>query len=474
MNTSSIPSRRVLSVFVLTMINVAAITSLRGLPLTSTYGLGLVFIYIIAAIAFFIPVSLVSAELATAIPKAGGAYIWIEEAFGSRLGFLAIWMQFIENIIWFPTVLAFAAATMAYFINPDLAHNKVYLLITILVIYWVCTLINLLGMKVSGWVSTIGVLIGTVLPGLFIILMGIVWIASGHRSQISLSFDSFIPNFDVSNLVFIAGVVLGLAGIEMSAVHAREVKNPRVNYSKAILCSVVIILILLVVASLAIAIVIPKNQISLVAGVMEAFSIFLKAYNLVWLIPVIASCMALGTFSQVSTWIIGPVKGLYITARHGILPPFFQKANKKQVPIALLLFQGVIVTPLAFIFIIMPDINSSYWILTALTTQVYLIFYILLLAAGIRLRYSKPTMERSYKVFGGKLGMWLVAGLGLIASIATFFIGFVPPDQIQSGSLIFYESFLIIGIAVLIAIPLIVHHFKKPEWKAHIEHNDHA
>ena len=70
---------------------------------------------------FFIPLALVAAELATGWPRAGGLYVWVKQAFGDRSGFLAVWFEWIENIVWFPTVLSFVAATLAYVIDPSLA-----------------------------------------------------------------------------------------------------------------------------------------------------------------------------------------------------------------------------------------------------------------------------------------------------------------------------------------------------------------
>lgn len=103
-----------MGVFTLAMINVSAIVSLRGMPAESTYGLSSVFYYIFAAVFFLVPVSLVAAELTTGWPQKGGVYRWVGEAFGKKWGFLAIWLQWIESTIWFPTVLTFAAVSLAF------------------------------------------------------------------------------------------------------------------------------------------------------------------------------------------------------------------------------------------------------------------------------------------------------------------------------------------------------------------------
>lgn len=468
MNTQS-SSKKVLSIFMLTMINVAAIASLRSLPIAASYGFSIIFLYILGAILFLIPSALVSAELATTFHETGGVFLWVEEAFGKKWGFLAIWMQFIENVIWFPTALSFAAATIAYLINPALATNKMYMIIMIFSIFWGTTLINLRGMKASGWISSVGAIFGTLIPGVLIIGLGILWWIIGKPIEITMNTASFLPKMNLGNLVFTAGILFSFAGMEMSAVHAKEVQNPNKNFPRAIFISSFIIVLLFTLGSLAIAFIIPKNSISFVAGVMDAFSIFFKSFNISWFTPVLAFLVAIGTMAQVSTWLIGPVKGIYATAEHGILPKFFDKTNKNNVPYVLVMFQGIVVSALLFVFLIMPDINSSYWILAALATQLYLVMYLLLFASAIYLRFKKPNLKRPYKVFGNsKVGISIVSGLGFLVSLVVFFLGFIPPDGLEAGNLIFYESFLIIGLVLFCSIPFwtVRRHAKKQVKKA--------
>jgi putative glutamate/gamma-aminobutyrate antiporter len=464
-NEASVTGRRVLGVFGLVMINVAAITSLRGLPSTAEYGFASIFYYIVAALVFLIPTALVSAELATGWPKRGGVYIWVKEALGARWGFLAIWLQWIQNVFWYPIVLSFAAATFAFVFNPALADNKIYALLVILVVYWGATLANFRGMKTSGWISSVGVIGGTLVPGVLIIVLGIVWLAVGDPSQIPISGSALVPDLSkFSNIVLAAGILLAFAGMEMSAVHAREVNNPGRDYPRAIFLSTIIVLLVFVLGTVSIAVVVPHEKLSLVAGLMQAFTMFLDTFGLAWLIPIIALLVALGAFGQVSTWIPGPSKGLLAVARHGYLPPFLQHVNREGVQTNILLVQAGIVTALSLVFLFMPTVSTSYWLLTALTVQLYLLMYVLMFISAIRLRYSRPDVPRAYKIPGGNLGMWLVACVGLLGAFFAIAIGYVPPTQLQIGNIVFYEAFLIIGLVVMCAVPLLIYHFRKPSW----------
>jgi glutamate:GABA antiporter len=462
---------RILNVFTLGMINVAAVCGIRNLPVMAEYGFSSFFFILLAAVSFFIPASLVSAELATGWPKAGGVFAWVKEAFGHRTGFLAIWLQWIENAIYYPALLSFIAATLAYIFNPDLANNKIYTLSVVLIVFWGTTFINLFGMRTSGWVSTLCVICGTLLPGMVIMGLGIEWFFSGKPLQISFDWAHFIPNLSSPDqLVFFTGIIVALLGMEMSAVHALNVKNPQKDYPKAIFLSAVIILAFYILGSLAIAIVIPQAQINLVAGSLQAFSYFVNAYGIGWLVPVMAALILIGAIGLLSTWTVGPPRGLLAAAQSGDLPPLFRRVNRHEMPVSLMIFQAFLVTSLSVLFLFMPSVNSAFWILTVLLAQLYLIMYILMFAAAIKLRYKKPDAPRPYKIPCGKAGIWIVAGIGILGSLFTIIMGFFPPAQIPTGNAAFYISFLVIGIVVLCFAPSIILLFQKPHWKHPLEH----
>ena len=461
------PAPRKIGVFSLAMLNLAIIYSVRGLPLMAEEGFQVISFMLLSAIFFLVPISLITAELSTTWPPRGpgGVYVWISEALGPRWAFLGIWLQWSENVIWFPTVLSFLAATLGYAIAPSLASNKLFMLVTILVTYWGGTLLNFRGIKTSAWISTFGV-VSTLVITAATIGLGFTWVAMGNPIQIELSLASALPDFgDMNHLVFLAGALVIVSGIEVSAAHNEQVKNPKRSFSHATFLSVLISFLAIVLGSLAIAFVVPPDELSIVAGLMEAFDEFLGAYHLHWLVPVVALLMVAGSVGEVSAWILGPSKGLLASARHGMLPPVLAKTGKDDVPVNILLVQAIIVTVLVFVFLLMPTVSSAYWILTALTAQLYVIMYMLMFLSALILRYKRPDIPRPYKVPGGLLGMWILAILGLVGTFFTFFIGFVPPSQLQTGSLLFYEGFLIGGVVIMCGVAFLIYALRKPSWK---------
>lgn len=467
-------SEQVLGMFALTTMSVAAVMSLKNVPVMSEYGFTLVFYLLFGTICFFIPISLISTELATGWPRRGGIYVWVTEGLGPKWGVAAAWFHWVESFFWYPTAFAFVAATISYIFNPELASNKPYNVAMIIGIMWLFTIINFAGMKLSSIISTVGVIAGTIIPGLLIIALGVIWVIQGKPFAIDISMKSFFPVIDnMSQVTLLAGMGLVFVGIELVGYHANEVKDPQRTFPKAILISGIIIFLLNIIGALSIAIVVPKADLSLTAGIMEAMESFLKAYHLHQLTPWIALLTAIGTCAMASTWIPAPAKGVEVPAKEGYIPPFFAKNNRNGMPTGALIVQAIAVTIVALAFLLMPSINSAMWLLIALVVQIYILMYFMMFIAAIRLRYTQPDVERAYRVPGGNAGMWIVAGIGFLTSLFTFLTGFWPKAGIDTPKeIILYEAFLIGAIIIVCAPAFIFYAKRKPAWKKTAEEQD--
>lgn len=449
------------------MINIVTILSVRNWPGTAEYGLASISFILLALIFFFVPAALLSAELATGWPHKGGIFAWVKEGLGHRMGFLAVWLLWLENVVWYPAILSFISAAIAYIFLPSLAESSSFMFLTILLTFWALTFANLRGMKVSGWISSAGAIFGVFLPGAVIILLGFAWIFSGHTPQIDLSWSSILPqSAHFSELAYLSIIMLSLCGIEMSAVHARDVENPQKDYPRAIFFSASMISVLTILGTIAIAVIIPKEKISLVSGTMQALELFLQSFNMPGLVPILALLVALGAMGTVSTWIAGPCRGLLAAGEKGDFPPMLQKTNSKGMPSALLYLQGAIVTLLSLAYVFMPDIQSSFWVLNVLASILYSIMYLLLFISGIVLRYKRPTTHRAYRVPGGKTwGMWLAGILGIIGTVFVIIIGFFPPPGINITSLFWFDVTLVIGIVISCGAPLLLYEYRSRTWQ---------
>ena len=446
-------SKRVLSVFSLTMINVIALADVRSLPISAEYGWTLIAYTILGAIFFLVPCALVVSELATAWPKTGGAYIWVREAFGKRWGFLLVWIQWFYNIVWYPTIMTVLAVTFFYLLSPGLIHDKILLLSIMVALFWLITIANCFGMKVSSLVSAVGVFLGVILPLCVLIGAAAVWFIKGNPIAIPIVEKSFFPHPEGwRSLALLTAMVFSFVGIEMSSTHAQEVKRPGRDYPRACLYSVIILTFILILGGLAVALVVPRSDLGLTQGVIQSFAMIFKELNLQWMTPIMGGCIIIGGFSGVAAWVLGTSKSMLIAGKDGSLPKVLAQSTKSGVPRNMLIIQALVFTILCCCYLLFDSVNSSYWLLSAMTSELALFFYMLLFIAAIRLRYKYPDVARPFKIPGGNAGMWVVGLVGLVASVFTFSVGLLPPDQVKIASVLRYELFLVGGV-VLVLLP---------------------
>ena len=462
-----------LSVMTLAIMNITAVVSLRGLATEAIYGLASAFYYLFAAIVFLIPTAMVAAELAAMFSaKQGGVFRWVGEAFGARTGFLAIWLQWIQSTIWYPTVLTFGAVSIAYIgVDPStdatLASNRLFTLVVVLAIYWIATFISLRGIGWVGKVSKIGGIIGTIIPAALLIILAIAYLAMGGTNNLNMT-ESFFPDLtNFNNLVLASSIFLFYAGMEMMGIHVMEVDNPKRNYPRAIIIGSLVTVCIFILGTFSLGIIVPAKDISLTQTLLIGFDSYFKFVKLSWMGPIIAIALVFGVLAGVLTWVAGPSKGIFTVGRAGYLPPFFQKTNKQGVQRNILMVQGVIVTILGMLFVVMPSVQSFYQILSQLTVLLYLIMYMLMFASAIRLRYKLPQLERPFRLGAKGNGlMWLLGGMGFCGSLLAFVLSFIPPSQIAVGSNAVWYAILIIGAIVFVVIPYIIYAMRKPSWKA--------
>ena len=449
-----------MSVLQLAMLTVVVVASLRSLPAIATYGLGSVTLFVIPAIVFLLPTALVAAELATGWK--GGVFTWAREAFGERLGFVAIWLQWIQNVVWYPTQIAFIAASLSFVINDQkLANNGLYTAVVILVLYWGSTLITLAGGNLFAKVGSWSGILGTILPAVLLIIFGAIWLGTGEKSETSLEASAVIPPWTgIASIVLIVSNVLAYAGMEVNAVHANDMKNPGRGFPRSIAIATILILVVFILPTIAISVAVPSKELGVTNGINLAFQEFFDKWDLAWGTPAISLLIALGAFASVVTWIAGPSRGLLAVARTGLLPPTLQRRNKAGVQVGILAVQGGIVTLLALLFVLVPNGNTAFIALVDMAAALYLIMYILMFAAAIKLRKTQPDVVRTYRT----PAMNFVAGVGLVACVVAFILAFIRPEGFTGLSEVAYPIVVAVVVIVLGGPPLLFYALRRPTW----------
>ena len=455
--------RKYVSWVALAMMTTGSVASLRSAPTMAVFGLASVFLYVVPGIVFFVPTSLVSAELASGWK--GGVYNWVSQGLSAPMGLLAIWCQFAMTIFYYPALLAYVGATIAYVFDPNLANSGIYTAAIIVVLYWGSVALSSRGIRLIAKLASSGTVIGTLIPGAILVIMGIVYLAQGNHSAAPMTPQHLLPAFSgLAGLVLVVNNFLSYSGMEMNAVHVDDMEKPARDFPKSIFLAMILVLAIFILPALVISWVVPASQISLTAGVMQAFSAFFAHFGLSWLVPLTAIAMVVAMLSGMMAWLAGPSKGLLQLGRqYGYLPPYFQKLNAEGIQMHILVAQGIVITIIGLLYAFIPDVSSVYWIFSVMTTQVYLIMYVLMFVAAIMLRRKQPDQPRGYRA--PALGLQCV--VGVLASALAFIIGFVPPSQFSSANPLIYALLILVGILVLgVLPPVLLYRLRKPSWKA--------
>lgn len=440
--------RRSISPFFLTMMNVATILSIRSWATAAEFGGASFSLILFSALLFFIPIACTSAELATSFPEEGGLFVWIKKALGIRWAFTSVWLLWISNLVWYPTILSFIATSLSYVIYPPLSENPLYLFFMILSLFWGTTFLNLKGVHLLGQLSSFGVFLGTLLPALLIIFLGGIWFIQGSSSFLDFSLKGLIPKISSpEELSLMVAIPLSFCGIEINAVHANDVQNPKKTFPLAIALSTLIVSLFSILGTLSVASVVPSSELSLVAGTIQALELFLNSHNLTSLLPIIALLVSIGSLASVATWIVGPSRALLVAIKESQIFPPLLKVNAHHMPLNLLILQGCVVSLISCLFLFL-NLSSSFWIFTVIASQLYLIVYLMLFISLIVLRYREPSRPRAFQIPCGTFGMWTVAGAGIISTLLFFALGLFPPMQVDVGNSLFYILIQAVTIGV--------------------------
>lgn len=489
-NSQSKPVNRKISLLQLVGLSIAFFGSIRNVPQVASAGYSAIMWMVISLVIFVVPMAFIAAELATGWSKKGGPEVWAHEAFGKKWGFLVSWLLWVQMFFGM-VIIAVGFATMFAFVIGDplintpwgngvesdklhsLSTDPIYLLLMAIVIYWIITGLNIYSKKVGKSLVNIGAIIGIYIPFIFLTLFSIIFIS---QRAIAGDFvnnipDDFFPPStgggvipeNASGLQLFSQIMWIFIGLEIASTRANEIDNPKKNFSLGLLIVLVLMVAFNLGVGLLFAAIVPAGDIGLANAVITPFQIITKYWNAPWLTNIFALLMAFGMFTQLNSWILGPSNAMYASATQGTMPLVFHKKTKKDVPITFVLIQAINVTIFASLYALLTIAGAGnvFGILLNQTIILYCIAYIIMIASFIKLKYSKPNVERGFTVPGKKVGAWVVSVLALIGVIMAIVMTFFQQQQTVI-MLIVQDVVIYIGLTVvLVAIPLLISLTKK-------------
>lgn len=416
-----------LGVLGLSLISINAILGLKNIPFAATIGPSAITFWIAAALLYFIPISLIVAELATSFPEQGGISAWVERAFGKKASFLCGWFFWVANFTYYPSLLIGITVNVSYAINlPQIIHSSWYTTIVSIVIFWSITLITLRGTQMSGKMAAIGAPIGVIVPAILIFGFGLASIFSGHPSATPFTADTIAPkNISLDTVMFLSTLMFAFSGIEMLGTIARDVKNPQKSFPKAILISSIIIGVIYILGTLAFQFVIKITPDDTATALYQFADQITKQFHLPFnLAQILGICFVIAILGSLTFLILNP-SVMMAESGKGILPDKLTQSSKNNIPANLILWQAVGVTIILVSSGFIPSVSGALNMLILMATLAFFIPYVFLILAYIKLRISDKTTVRPFRVKSNFLA-YTVAAAGLISVLGTIILTLVP------------------------------------------------
>jgi glutamate:GABA antiporter len=420
--------QRVMRRIDVTLFTVCAILVIDQLAAAAAIGTSAIFWWVFTLLLFFIPYALVSAELGAAYPEEGGIYAWVRRAFGPRWGARASWLYWVNVALWMPSVYVLFAGMLAQMFAPDMSlWTKIAIGIAM---SWVTVYINILSLQVGKWVPNAGAAIKALIM-IAVGLGGAVY-ALRHGIANDMSPASLAPTW-TAGLAFLPVIVYNFMGFELMSGASEEMKDPQRDVPRAIIVSGLCIATFYLLATFGMLIALPVEQIGLIEGLLDSLHQLFDEYAWGAGFVTLLGIGALFTFlANMVTWTIGANRSAAEAAARGDLPAVFGRLHAAHgTPANAAIVTGVVSTVVLLVYgLLAASAEDLFWTLFAFSSIVFLLPYLLMFAAFVRLRRIDAARPRPYRIPGGAGVARLVVGLCLLfVTQAIVLFVWVPGEQ---------------------------------------------
>lgn len=321
------------------------------------------------------------AEIAAAIPKTGGIFIYLKELYGEKWAFLFGWVQTVIYVPGAAAALAIVLATQATnFVPMSTIQQKLFAILMILTI----TTANVLSTKLASKIQFVAT-VAKLIPIFIIIALGLIK-GTAHSFSLPLGTSVAGAGFGAAML----GTLWAYDGWVGVGNIAGELKNPRKDIPKSIILGIIVIITVYVLFNLAIINIVPITAVISSNKVASdvATVLFGKSGSLF-----ITAGILISIFGTLNGYLMTGVRIPFAMARDKLLPfdKFLGKVNQKyQTPLNAFIFEAVLASLYVF--------SGSFDTLTDLVIFVLWIFFTMAVAGIFILRTKHKDLERPYKV----------------------------------------------------------------------------
>jgi len=470
--------KRAMGLWDLVLFNLTAVVALRWLATAARTGPSSLTLWALAALLFFLPQGLAVLSLATRYPEEGGIYRWTRRAFGDFHGFFCGWCYCVSNLVYYPSLLIFAAGTAAYVLGPDyqwLSQRHWFTAPMALALLWTGIGANLRGLDVGKWVHNLAAIcVG--LPAMLLVTLAAAhyWRAGSANP---LSAQALTPTWDLGTVSFWSTIAFAFAGLELAPVMSGEIRDPRRLVPKALYISAGLIALVYMAGTAAVLVVVPAAEVNVVTGPLQTMDAVARRAGLGSATPLVAALLAAGALGQTAAWLAGSARIPFVAGLDRFLPPAFAKVHPRwRTPHVALLAQGALAS--LFLLLSLPGgtVAETYLLLAELAVIIYFVPYLYLFLCMIRLRESSAIVgaglappgagqhspeliddagAAAFAVPGGKAGAWVAGLAGMATALVAIVVSLIPSAEVASPWL--YEAKLLGGTALFFGAGLLLY-----------------
>lgn len=439
----------------LTLFYVVSALSVRWIATAAAAGPSTLIIWMVAFIAFFLPLAACVLELSSRYPKEGGLYLWTQRAFGDFAGFIAAWSYWMSNLSYFPAILYFGAGSALFAFGTGaqrLADNATYYMVFSIVCLTAITALNMFGLSIGKWISNLGST-GSWLPILTLIVLGAV-AAIRFGSATRFNAATMLPHADIKNAVFWSTIFFAFGGCEAGSFMGDEIKDARKTIPRALIISGVILVVGYIAGTTAMLVALPSDQISGVGGFVSAFQLLCLRLHMGWLVSFIAILVAAGSIGAAAAFLASTSRLPFVAGIDHYLPAAFGRIHPRwHTPYIAIALYGLAGTVFALLSQAGTSVRGAYDVLVSMSIITYFIPYAYLFASMIRLQ-REPVVPGTIRIPGGRPVTTVLALLGLLSTLVTIVLSVVPaPEEVNKPLAVVKvvgSSLVLIGAGVIV------------------------
>ena len=377
-------------------------------------------------VTFFVPYGMISSELGTTYKGEGGLYDWIVKAYPcTRWGARATWWYWLNFPLWMASLAVMVPdlITIAFGVEIGMGLSLAMqlgfiLIITITACYPVCDSVVILNVC-----AVIKIGLALLVGG-----MGVYFIIQNGFVN-DMSFSTFLPSFDLNSLSFISVILFTMLGFEVVCTFSDDMKDPKKDIPQAIVIGSLVIAAVYLFGGFGIGAGIPASEVDAAAGLIEAVMImsgkeegfFIASVSLLFLVTL---------FGNMISWSLGVNNTACYAAEHGDMPAAFTRRwSRNNMPVGAAIINGAVAAVICLLGVVMkwlaPE-SELFWTFFALNLVLFLMSYLPIFPAFLKLRKTDPHTERPFLVPGSPAMLRVTAYVPMALIVVSIVFCAVP------------------------------------------------